>query len=302
MWKNEETTLLLSVWADSEIQKQLMSAMRNIRVYEKIAKVLADNGFTRTPQQCRDKIKKLRVHYKNIKGSNNRKGNSRKTFLYYEQMDSVLGSRPVNELNEGLFNSSISTCVENATMKQHGTEQDNWRHSQSPEHPQMTARTPRCQDQQEGAGSSSSWLCGTPTAANRGRKRKSGVERELINYLRESDERYFKLQEKKLELARERHRNEMQEKCEDREANRQNDTLLIGVLSSLATSLGQNLDNAKIESSPKEQRSAIVALVKQLQEDLKSEHQQAMDTLKKMHDEKIALMSSFLDVLEQHTE
>ncbi|KAK1174864.1 hypothetical protein AOXY_G2457 [Acipenser oxyrinchus oxyrinchus] len=55
-------------------------------------------------------------------------------------------------------------------------------------------------------------------------------------------------------------------------------------------------------SSKKEQRSAIVALVKQLQEDLKSEHQQAMDTLKKMHDEKMALMSSFLDVLKQHTE
>ncbi|MGH0163274.1 UNVERIFIED_CONTAM: hypothetical protein FKN15_047805 [Acipenser sinensis] len=52
MWENEETTFFFSVWAESEIQNQLMGAVWNIRVYEKVAKVLADNGFTRTPQQC----------------------------------------------------------------------------------------------------------------------------------------------------------------------------------------------------------------------------------------------------------
>lgn len=61
------------------------------------------------------------------------------------------------------------------------------------------------------------------------------MESELTNYLRESDERYFKLQQEKLELAREqernemdRHRNEMQEKREEREAIRQNTALLMG--------------------------------------------------------------------------
>ncbi|MGH0152617.1 UNVERIFIED_CONTAM: hypothetical protein FKN15_023021 [Acipenser sinensis] len=120
----------------------------------------------------------MRVQYRKIKDSNNRRGNRRKTFSFYEQMDSVLGCRPVNEL-QGLLN---NTYVENATMEQHDIELDNWRHSPSPEHPQMSASSPWCQDQQGGASSSSSWLCGRPTASHRGRKWKADVERELMNY------------------------------------------------------------------------------------------------------------------------
>ncbi|XP_041093634.1 uncharacterized protein LOC121305974 [Polyodon spathula] len=121
------------------------------------------------------------------------------------------------------------------------TELGNSRHCPSPERPQMSASSPQSQDKQDSAGTSSSSLCGRPTASHRGRKRKAVVESELTSYLRESDERYFALQEENLKLARERHRNEMQERRKDREANRQSATLLIGFLSSLATSLGQNL-------------------------------------------------------------
>ncbi|MGH0133061.1 UNVERIFIED_CONTAM: hypothetical protein FKN15_074872 [Acipenser sinensis] len=76
----------------------------------------------------------------------------------------------------------------------------------------MCASSPRCHGPHEGAGSFSSWLCGRPMASHSGRKRKAVVESELTSYLRETDERYFKLQEENLELTRERHRNEMQEK------------------------------------------------------------------------------------------
>ncbi|KAK1135344.1 hypothetical protein AOXY_G38171 [Acipenser oxyrinchus oxyrinchus] len=53
----------------------------------------------------------------------------------------------------------------------------------------MCASSPRRQGPHEGAGSSSSWLCGRPTASHRGRKRKAVVESKLTSYLRESDER-----------------------------------------------------------------------------------------------------------------
>lgn len=49
MWENEETET--EIWADCEIQKQFMGAVRNIHVFEKI--VLGEQRFSGTPQQSK---------------------------------------------------------------------------------------------------------------------------------------------------------------------------------------------------------------------------------------------------------
>ena len=63
-WSKEETLKLISIWSDANIQEQLEGCRRNREVYAKIARYLADAGYARYFEQCRDKMKKLRGEYK----------------------------------------------------------------------------------------------------------------------------------------------------------------------------------------------------------------------------------------------
>jgi len=45
--------------------------------------------------QVREKIKQLKQAYKKAKDSNNKSGNNRKTFKYFENIDKILGDRPI---------------------------------------------------------------------------------------------------------------------------------------------------------------------------------------------------------------
>lgn len=94
-WSDNEVLKLLEVWGDENIQAQLDGSTRNIKVYAAIAKTLLESGgIERTPVQCREKIKKLKAEYKQIKNHNNRSGRNRKTCKFLPQLDAILGHRP----------------------------------------------------------------------------------------------------------------------------------------------------------------------------------------------------------------
>ena len=57
---------LIEVWSDDTIQDQLEGSHRNQQVYKKISKILAEKGYTRMCDQCRQKVKKLRKDYKRL--------------------------------------------------------------------------------------------------------------------------------------------------------------------------------------------------------------------------------------------
>ena len=76
-WTKEETLKLIEFLGDSEIQAQLESFKRNQGVFEKITKELQEAGFDRTYQQCRKKIKKLRMEYQKVKDGRNKMGEDR---------------------------------------------------------------------------------------------------------------------------------------------------------------------------------------------------------------------------------
>jgi len=59
-WTREETFKLINLWSEDVIQAQLERWCRNSQVYQKIADGLREAGFSRTMEQCRDKIKKLK--------------------------------------------------------------------------------------------------------------------------------------------------------------------------------------------------------------------------------------------------
>ncbi|KAJ8383008.1 hypothetical protein SKAU_G00037860 [Synaphobranchus kaupii] len=88
-WSSYEAQVLLTLWADSSIQQELESTVRNERVYSRITSELAAVGIHRSIKQCREKIKKLKQQYKKFKDQNKKIDAE-----WYVTMDSVLGHRP----------------------------------------------------------------------------------------------------------------------------------------------------------------------------------------------------------------
>ena len=52
MWNDDEVQALLAIWADASIQRQLLGAVRNTTVYNKIADELARKGYQHDAKQC----------------------------------------------------------------------------------------------------------------------------------------------------------------------------------------------------------------------------------------------------------
>ena len=94
-WSKEETYKLIEVWGDDKIQAQLEGCKRNQDIFAKISSELSKEGYERTTQQCRDKIKKLKVDYRKIKDKRNKTGEDRyPEWDFFDVLDEILGHKP----------------------------------------------------------------------------------------------------------------------------------------------------------------------------------------------------------------
>ena len=73
-WSKAEILKLISIWGQEEVQQKLQECKKNKSVYEIVAKEMKEAGYDRTFQQCRDKIKKLKVEYKKVKDKKKKTG------------------------------------------------------------------------------------------------------------------------------------------------------------------------------------------------------------------------------------
>ncbi|MGH0191754.1 UNVERIFIED_CONTAM: hypothetical protein FKN15_070813 [Acipenser sinensis] len=114
-WENFEVRQLIRAWGDPGVQAQLNASLRNLRVYKHVSQVLKRVGIHRSPVQCREKAKKLKVEYKKWKSVANRRGDEkedddeeeegasrepqrlRRGFRFYRAMDAVLGEQGQGE-------------------------------------------------------------------------------------------------------------------------------------------------------------------------------------------------------------
>ncbi|XP_062404233.1 uncharacterized protein LOC134094642 isoform X2 [Sardina pilchardus] len=96
-WSVSEVQTFLSMVAEGRIQKELVGATRNEKVFREIAQLMASHGYIRTSQQCREKLKKLKSDYRQVKDHNNRSGSNRKMWRWFDLMDAVYGRRPANQ-------------------------------------------------------------------------------------------------------------------------------------------------------------------------------------------------------------
>ncbi|XP_043938093.1 1-aminocyclopropane-1-carboxylate synthase-like protein 1 [Protopterus annectens] len=92
-WSDPEVVELLQLWADESVQVELESCLRNQHVFNRIAEVLREKGIHRTGDQCREKIKKMKLEYRRIK-DNSKTLRGGRTWKFFEVMDRVLTSRP----------------------------------------------------------------------------------------------------------------------------------------------------------------------------------------------------------------
>ena len=61
-WSDREVFLLIELWREEGIQEQLKGSKQNKHVYERLAVELTKTGSDKTADQCRAKIKKLKLH------------------------------------------------------------------------------------------------------------------------------------------------------------------------------------------------------------------------------------------------
>ncbi len=64
LWTEQETKLLIAVWADIGIQKKMDSTKINILFFEEIAKKMSADGEFKSAKPCRIKLKALRPSIK----------------------------------------------------------------------------------------------------------------------------------------------------------------------------------------------------------------------------------------------
>ena len=96
-WSDRETFKLIEIWGDEIIQEQLEGCKKNREVYEKIAKLMCEEGYDRTWTQCRDKIKKLKVDYRKVRDKNKETGNKRRDNKFYKAMNEVMADKPTTQ-------------------------------------------------------------------------------------------------------------------------------------------------------------------------------------------------------------
>lgn len=66
-WLADEVQVLITLWAQPNIQKQLLTTAANNQVFTYLSNELTLVGFNKTPHQCSLKVNNLKEEYKKIK-------------------------------------------------------------------------------------------------------------------------------------------------------------------------------------------------------------------------------------------
>ncbi|XP_035813131.2 uncharacterized protein LOC111581860 isoform X1 [Amphiprion ocellaris] len=97
-WSEEETRCFLALWSSDEVQEKLEGATRTKPVFKNIQREMAAAGYQRSLDQLINKLKKLKVEYRNQRMEPRRSGSGRpKRSPYFDLLHSVLGDRPAKQ-------------------------------------------------------------------------------------------------------------------------------------------------------------------------------------------------------------
>ena len=117
-WTEDETLCLITLWGEDSIEAQIEGCRRNRAIFVKLAEQMRDQGYNRTGDQCREKVKKLKADYKKIKDKNNETGRTRRSSRVFEAMKNVLGHRPATRVLVSFWIQVISKVARGLTIRE----------------------------------------------------------------------------------------------------------------------------------------------------------------------------------------
>jgi hypothetical protein len=120
-WAEEETRIFLDLCIEHNIIK-LMDGKRHrhVEIFKLVEDKMKEMGFIKTASQLQIKMKHLKELYYKCKKNNNKSGESRTEFLYYEQMDNLLNTRPKTLAMEEDVTAGIDTSADENFVKANG--------------------------------------------------------------------------------------------------------------------------------------------------------------------------------------
>ncbi|XP_061524335.1 uncharacterized protein zgc:113263 isoform X3 [Phycodurus eques] len=97
-WSDEETSALIDIWGEEEVQRSLTGFVSNGHVYAEISGRLHDLGYAKTPEQCHEKVKMLKSNF--LKCYEGKKCGRRVDDIlqvkFYNQLEQVFGTDVVS--------------------------------------------------------------------------------------------------------------------------------------------------------------------------------------------------------------
>ncbi|XP_003229048.3 uncharacterized protein LOC100566453 [Anolis carolinensis] len=90
IWRLAETRALLDIWGQQNVQDALQVMHRNLEVFEEIADEMMARGHDRNAEECRAKVKMMRLKFKEVLAHNKKSGNAPKTCLFYKELEAIL--------------------------------------------------------------------------------------------------------------------------------------------------------------------------------------------------------------------
>ncbi|KYN50471.1 Trihelix transcription factor GT-4, partial [Trachymyrmex cornetzi] len=110
-WADEPTRLLLATYKRHE--NLLHTGKLSVKKFwEMISNKLKERAYDVTGQQCKSKINRLKKTYKNVKDYNNKSGNNKRTWLYFEVYNFVY----ITQHTHTHTCARASTYTQNCTM------------------------------------------------------------------------------------------------------------------------------------------------------------------------------------------
>ncbi|XP_034068951.1 zinc finger protein with KRAB and SCAN domains 2-like isoform X1 [Gymnodraco acuticeps] len=107
-WSTEEVTTFLNLIGDDKIQRELDGTTQNVKVFQDVSAQMSERGLSRTFLQCREKLKKMKSEYRQVKDNNNTSGAGRKQWKWFDLLDQIYGHRPANVGREGGLDSATA--------------------------------------------------------------------------------------------------------------------------------------------------------------------------------------------------
>ena len=221
-WSKAETLLLISIWGQERIQKKLQECKKNQSVYQEVADEMKDGGYDRTYQQCRDKIKKLKVEYKKERDRVGHTGEGKSMWDFFNEMDNILGHKPATK--PPIVIDSMNTESEDVLPPQEQVPtHDNEEESLPVSSDSSTASLQQASENNPASDRSKS----TPSPVqDNTRKRKKPPKpdnaivdllEQVISLQNKSDEKMIALEEKRLKIEERQMEREAEQRREERQ-------------------------------------------------------------------------------------